>query len=101
MGATGGIDSVPLTVAQCGLPAHNHGVTDVGHVHVLRYNSTSSNRNTTGGNTASSINQAGNTKGVTSSSTGISINTNTAANAASAHLNLQPVIFTNFIIKYM
>jgi len=70
-GATGGVESVTLTSAQSGLPAHSHGI-----------------------NTYTSSGAPSNVQG-TSSTDGLAVastNSNAAANAAEAHTNLQPYI---------
>jgi microcystin-dependent protein len=95
-GTVTGVQYVTLTAAQSGLPAHSHGVSDPGHSHYVSplwgngsstahgtmYTSTMGNALYTGGST-----------------TGISISNNSAANASSAHDNMQPTMVMNYIIK--
>jgi microcystin-dependent protein len=106
LGETGGANTVTLTSAQSGVPAHSHAntLTDPTHSHIAQsfLNDTGSGANALQrANVASgdiSFNSAGLT---TSESTGVTITNvnNTAANAASAHNNLQPYIVLNYIIK--
>jgi microcystin-dependent protein len=106
LGETGGAKTVTLTSAQSGVPAHSHAntLTDPTHSHIAQsfLNDTGSGANALQrANVASgdiSFNSAGLT---TSESTGVTITNvnNTAANAASAHNNLQPYIVLNYIIK--
>jgi microcystin-dependent protein len=86
---TGGVKEVTLTAAQSGLPAHTHGVTDPGHTHVQVIGDPITTVAPSAG--AGIIGTANNTN-TQSSTTGISINNNSAAGASSAHTNLQPYI---------
>jgi len=100
LGLTGGQESVTLTSAQSGLPAHTHPISDPGHFHSLNVWSffvqtalVSGFQTTTNtGVLASTVNTNLNT-------TGITVSNNTAANATSSHTNLQPYIVLNYIIK--
>jgi microcystin-dependent protein len=96
LGETGGVKSVTLTSAQSGLPAHSHSISDPSHSHYLDWRNNINVANFTGAFGSVGSNSAGNTYG---STTGISINNNTAADAAQAHTNLQPYIIVNYIIK--
>lgn len=78
LGATGGAESVTLTSAQSGLPAHTHGVSWLNNINVAPF---------TGSYGAIGSNAAGN------------VNANAAQDAAQAHTNLQPYLVTNYIIK--
>lgn len=92
-GATGGAETVTLTAAQSGLPAHSHNITDPGHVHTFV-------RSTTTGGASTRFYQGNGPTSQTSSTdansatTGITINNNSTQDAASAHTNLQPYIVT-------
>jgi microcystin-dependent protein len=94
-GETGGVKEVTLTSAQSGLPAHPHGISDPGHIHYQSGIGLAAN-----GSRAGLVNPDGIGFTATGSQvTGISISNNTAANAASAHTNLQPYIVMNYIIR--
>jgi microcystin-dependent protein len=92
-------ESVTLTAAQSGVPAHSHSITDKAHAHTQSGREVAS---TAGGAPAlidPSFGVGGTTTG--SSFTGItSTNNNSAADAASAHNNVQPSTVINFIIKH-
>jgi len=96
--AAGGAESVTLTAAQSGVPAHSHGVNDPGHQHFM----TNARSGFGAGNYAavgsSDLVAANSSSGITS--TGISINNNSAANASQAHTNLQPYRVMNYAIKF-
>jgi microcystin-dependent protein len=97
LGETGGAKSVTLTSAQSGLPAHSHGINDPSHSHYLDWRNNINVANFTGAFGSVGSNSPGNTYGAT---TGITINNNTATNAAEAHNNLQPYVVINYIIRY-
>jgi microcystin-dependent protein len=126
LGSTGGVESVVLTGAQSGLPAHNHGITDPGHNHSQNpHNHTQSahdhyvpNVNNTGSGSGAFTESWGggsgnrnirtdgqapaiqnNTATNIASTTGITTVNTTATNASQAHNNLQPYITMNYIIK--
>ena len=80
LGATGGTQTHTLTSAQSGLPAHGHQIS-VGNVHTF----TGYIGSTGHGGT---ITYFANT------------DANTAADASQAHLNTQPTIVLNYIIKF-
>jgi microcystin-dependent protein len=113
IGATGGAESVTLTSAQSGLPAHNHGITDPSHIHEVMgsVGGHSVVTNFGGGTVFGVFGFAPDTVNANSgyarawhainSTTGITINNNTAANAASAHTNLQPYIVMNYLIRIL
>jgi len=91
VGATGGANSVTLTVAQ--MPAHNHSITDPGHRHsVTNYAGVDQNNLRIDSRT---INAQSGTL-TTSSTTGITIN-NTGG--GEAHENRPPYYALAFIIK--
>ena len=112
-----GVESVTLTSAQSGVPAHSHANTasDSGHTHSLTIDgavgdgqgATSSGPGylkTNGGlgrDSTPSVPFALNS-GAAGSTASITVNNvnNTAADAASAHTNMQPSLAVNFIIKY-
>lgn len=97
LGKTGGVTSVILTASQCGVPSHNHSITDPGHIHSLSYLDTTSdltgltNTNLTGTNSSLNVSLA---------YTGITVNNSTDINASTSHQNVQPSIIMNYIIKY-
>jgi microcystin-dependent protein len=118
LGATEGQESVTLTAAQSGLPAHshtasstgthNHAITNTNHNHVIYYRG--GRPGVAGSNTAvrqangngpdqSPMQSVGIGASVVDNTTGITITDATAAGAASAHNNMQGYLVTNFIIK--
>jgi hypothetical protein len=79
----GAVQSTTLTEAQSGVPAHSHTITDPGHTH---RQTTSSTDGASGRADASSGGTIyNNIANITSNTTGISINNNTAQDAASGH----------------
>lgn len=125
---TGGVKSVTLTSAQSGVPAHqhtfsgtsagmsansapSHSITDPGHNHDIALDGDLSGTGTTAlyGLSIDYIVQTGNrTTGISIANHDIShthtysgtVVANTAADAASAHTNLQPYMALNYIIKH-
>ena len=97
LGATGGVETVTLTSAQSGVPAHGHGTTGTenyssfGIGYLL--NSTGRSFSVTTANPALVATVDGQSHTHT-------VNNNTAANASQAHTNTQPTIVMNYIIKY-
>lgn len=112
LGETGGAKEVTLTSAQSGVPLHSHpnsltGTTTFasdGHYHIqttnfnVGYFAGNGHQFTLGGTVVGNgtVGTYGNTG---SASVGLSNANNTAANAASAHTNLQPYITINYIIR--
>ena len=112
LGNTGGAQGITLTSAQSGLPAHNHTLTMNAHTHTFTANPhthTVTNAlpigasgigagTVTGGApvTTSSTTAGGTNSTVTTTGT---IANNSAANASSAHTNVQPTIILNYCIK--
>ena len=96
LGATGGVETVTLTSAQSGVPAHGHGTTGTenyssfGIGYLL--NSTGRSFSVTTANPALVATVDGQSHTHT-------VNNNTAANASQAHTNTQPTIVLNYIIK--
>jgi microcystin-dependent protein len=92
-------ETVLLTAAESGVPAHSHSITDKAHSH----NQSGREVALTGGGAPALIDPsfgAGSTN-TGSSYTGITgTNNNTTAPASSAHNNVQPSTVINFIIKY-
>ncbi len=80
LGGSGGAESVTLTAAESGLPAHTHGTG------MRLSNSVHSNGS---GNTPSTYEDLLDTSGVTGG----------AQSASAAHNNVQPTIILNYIIK--
>ena len=110
-GASGGAETVALSVAQLAShghgvsdPGHGHGVSDPGHAHSTNAIETgvsgTSNwvLDTCAGFTSgtATINGAGTGISIAGAGTGISISAN-GGNAA--HQNMPPTIITNFIVK--
>ncbi len=96
-------ESITLTAAQSGLPAHGHPgstASDSGHAHTQSGREVAS----TGGGAPALIDPSNGigstTTGTASANISVSIATVTAQNAASAHNNVQPSTVINFIIKY-
>jgi microcystin-dependent protein len=96
---TGGAETVTLTSAQSGVPAHSHSITDPGHVHNTNRNLNAVNVADQPGSPWIGISGVANWNTL-SATTGITINDNTAANAASSHNNMQPFYALNYIIKH-
>jgi microcystin-dependent protein len=115
--ATGGEESVTLTSAQSGVPAHSHAntatsavtITDPGHSHTIDTLDVGWAGSVIGvvepgfaasaGDEANVVNSV--TTGITASATvTVTNNPNTAANAASSHTNMQPFYALNYIIKH-
>jgi hypothetical protein len=112
LGETGGVKEVTLTSAQSGVPAHSHansltGTTTFaanGHSHIqttnfdVPYFAGNGHQFTLGGTVVGNgyVGTGGNSS---AASVGLSNANNTAANAASAHTNLQPYIAMNYMIK--
>lgn len=115
LGNTGGVQGVTLTSAQSGLPAHNHSLTMDAHTHTFTGsphahgftygldNFHDISGTTPSGNFASGYSK--NTDNATAGGTNSTVTTtgtianNSAANASSAHGNVQPTIILNYIIK--
>ena len=102
LGATGGAQTHTLTGAQSGVPAHGHGASSNttgshGHSYVQPYNT--SGASAAGGYGFIFYDRAATTDAAGSHSHTITVDTNTAANASSAHTNTQPTIVLNYIIK--
>lgn len=97
VGEVGGAQTHTLTSGESGLPAHTHGITDPTHRHATDW----ANVYTTyGGQASANVGGTGAaSSNTTYASTGITINNNTAANASSAHNNVQPTMVLNYIIK--
>ena len=92
-GTTGGESTHLLTGAESGAAPHSHSITDPGHTHgyVGPFSSGTGSTGSGGGSPQSS-------RTTNSSTTGISINNNTAIDASSAHENKPPFIDVHFII---
>ena len=93
-GATGGEDAHTLTSAESGVPAHNHSITDTGHNHTLSPGSGSA-----GGGSVQQAPAAGSISPTGTSTTGITINNNTAANASSSHENRPAFLELLYMIR--
>ena len=92
-GTTGGESTHLLTGAESGAGVHTHSITDPGHTHgyVGPFLSGTGSSGSGGGSPQSN-------RTTNSSTTGISINNNTAVDASSAHENKPPFIDVHFII---
>lgn len=112
IGSTGGVESVTLTAAQSGVPAHGHGVTDPGHNHTqtghAHYVPNIVNTGSGSGAFAESWGGGSGNRGIYTDTqtpaiqsrvTGVTVNNSVAADASAAHTNLQPYITMNYIIK--
>jgi microcystin-dependent protein len=91
LGATGGAETVTLTAAQTA--AHTHPLTDPGHTHASTYNHVSAGSGGGAGIEVISLPPVN----IGTSTTGITMGTNTPADGA--HLNVQPTLLFNYIIK--
>lgn len=96
LGAVGGVESVTLTSAQSGVPAHSHGTTSTenyssfGVGYLLNTTGRSFSQVTANPALAATVDGQSHTH---------TVNNNTAANASQAHTNTQPTIVLNYIIK--
>lgn len=113
LGSAGGSQTHTLSGAESGTSAHIHTVSDSGHTHKTIANA-AINTQPVGDTTAVSVNQTGINSGANqlgganttpglgltnSQTTGISINSASAAAASNAHQNTQPTMVLNYIIK--
>lgn len=100
LGTNGGTQTVTLTSAQSGVPAHTHPSTTGGtHGHTIQQ-VTGGNPSGTGYEFVINNSSGGSTLSSTNSGHSHAVTANTAADAASAHNNMQPTILLNYIIKY-
>jgi microcystin-dependent protein len=107
LGGSGGAETVTLTAAQSGAPAHNHSVSTVvvgsGGSHSHTEAGTSGLTGVSGGSSTTVPHSAVSTStgSVAAHSHGLagSVANNTTAAAASSHTNLPPYLTVNFIIK--
>lgn len=126
LGATGGVETVTLTSSESGVPAHSHpntatfagtshnhtqdahghaykSVSDLGNNNLQWHNTAntiSGGDGSTGGGATAVVNATATNQAATAGGTVTMTNANnTAANAASAHTNLQPYVVVNYIIK--
>jgi microcystin-dependent protein len=88
LGATGGTQTHTLTVAESGVPAHSHPITNIKFT---------ANTSHTHSAQAGFLAEAANPSGGSASAAQTADSTN--ANASVAHLNTQPTIVLNYIIK--
>jgi microcystin-dependent protein len=94
MGEKSGVETHALNVGE--MPAHNHGVTDPGHVHgYINNTGDQSVNNILSNETAADQEDYSATTGV--STTGITINN---AGSGNAHNNMQPFLVIRYLIKY-
>lgn len=103
LGGTGGAQTVTLTAAQSGSPAHAHPITDPGHAHppggggsfVELVGGGSGNVQTGAGSSIVLTNQI-----LTgANTTQITVNNSTATAASSAHDNMPPYLLSNWIVR--
>lgn len=103
LGASGGAQTHTLTEAQ--IAAHDHDITDPGHVHDLKAINFGANRGTPSNNYLGSDTiytdtttpkQTMNSGSIASGTTGVTVN---SAGGGGAHNNVQPTLVLNFIIK--
>lgn len=91
-----------LQANESGLPAHNHGITDPGHNHRIAatYPSIADGRQIPLGQSGTTyVNNSGGVNHIENSTTGITINNNSASSASQAHENRTPSQVVNFFIK--
>lgn len=103
LGGSGGEETHLNTSAESGIVAHSHTITEPnsgqGHRHLIDRDTDAASGTAksraveTGTGTGASVHTDRQT-------TGITIDNATAANAASAHNNMQPYILLNYIIKF-
>ena len=100
-GTTDGAETVTLSAAQSGVPAHSHGITDPGHAHGVYLAGTSE----TGGSSFV-LRNVGTAQGpayfdgfTNGKTTGITVNNATATAASASHTNVQPTLWASYIIK--
>lgn len=95
LGATGGTQTHTMTTAE--MPSHGHGVTDSGHAHSVWKQGYVGAGSGNGASLAWDFKNDYNANSITTSATtGISIQSN---GSGGAHLNTQPTIVLNYIIK--
>jgi microcystin-dependent protein len=105
LGATGGAQTVTLTSAQSGLPSHTHAdtfaATASSHTHTYTGWDYQGSTLASGSAKAQYLPLSGSTSGSTTPTVTItgSVSSVTAANASSAHTNVQPTLVLNYIIK--
>jgi microcystin-dependent protein len=101
LGSVGGVQSVTLTISQ--MPAHDHPLTDPGHVHTFRDRQTPTNEQDVSYHHSGDgvADYAGTGSGMSyvdmqNATTGITIGNR---GGGTPHVNLQPTIIVNYIIK--
>jgi microcystin-dependent protein len=99
-GSIGGVESVTLTSAQSGVPAHGHPASDSGHAHPYvdtYYSESGPNYGQQGSADTDYDNSDKNHYRTTSEGyANITVSNNTTQNASQAHTNLQP-----YVVVYM
>ncbi|MBY0434951.1 MAG: hypothetical protein K2U26_12650 [Cyclobacteriaceae bacterium] len=95
LGNTGGANAITLTDAQSGLPNHNHGISDPGHVHGTPGATTvgGTGLGYTGGSITFPL------ATTESATTGVSVNFSGAQNATQPHENRPPYYALAYIMK--
>lgn len=88
-----------LSAAESGVPAHSHGVTDPGHNHNMPEKNAGTNIVSPYMTYAWADTVKNSWYSTYSSTTGITIQNNTAAAASAAHNNMQPTMLLNYIIS--
>ena len=111
LGNAGGVQSVALTSAQSGLPAHNHTLTMDAHTNTFTGIAHSHGGITVpgaaslGSGASAGFNTSGTSASATAGGTNSTVTTtgtianNSASDASSAHTNVQPTIILNYCIK--
>lgn len=105
LGGTVGAETVTLTAAESGLPAHNHtqnahNHTQDAHAHnIPRFGTASGSYGGVDSNTATTNNIATANATATNQAATATNQANAAAGASAAHNNMHPTLGVNFVIK--
>lgn len=97
LGSAGGENTHLLTGAESGEAGHSHTVTDPGHSHDTTFDV--NQQEGSGSDAAQRTSDNNSNISTGSSTTGITVSSVSAADASSAHNNVQPTLVLNYIIK--